>query len=237
MRGEYLSRAIDATAAWELPPRARRIRYTGPPFLCRKGTTSACAENTRSSCAPVSTWWNYLRVRGEYAEQLRTCQHLVELPPRARRILRVATAVFPPWGTTSACAENTTGASNLAFRDRNYLRVRGEYPHNCYRSTASAELPPRARRIRYRGLAPLAYRGTTSACAENTADSILPPNVRGNYLRVRGEYLIAFDVALSLVELPPRARRILRSTLLTRLSYGTTSACAENTFKEFPQGM
>ena len=54
---------------------------------------------------------------------------------------------------------------------------------------------------------------------------------------MRGEYLIAFDVALSLVELPPRARRILRSTLLTRLSYGTTSACAENTFKEFPQGM
>ena len=33
------------------------------------------------------------------------------------------------------------------------------------------------------------------------------------------------------MELPPRTRRILRSKLLARLSYGTTSAYAENTSK------
>ena len=176
-------------------------------------------------------------MRGEYGILApRSCVEK-ELPPRARRIRGAVAHLSAPGGTTSACAENTIPQDQAIGDEGNYLRVRGEYPHNCYRSTASAELPPRARRIRGAVAHLSAPGGTTSACAENTADSILPPNVRGNYLRVRGEYLIAFDVALSLVELPPRARRILRSTLLTRLSYGTTSACAENTFKEFPQGM
>ena len=71
------------------------------------GTTSACAENT-------SKWeWgqyfcrNYLRVRGEYLENLTTGDMLEELPPRARRILKLLTKPKSMTGTTSACAENT----------------------------------------------------------------------------------------------------------------------------------
>ena len=50
--------------------------------------------------------------------------------------------------------------------------------------------------------------GTTSACAENTvmrAPTITPG---GNYLRVRGEYLVAGIMLGRIPELPPRARRI-----------------------------
>ena len=181
-----------ASLAWsvmELPPRARRIRHQHAGGGRDPGTTSACAENTCRAQSTPPPHGNYLRVRGEYHPKSCRSPPRWELPPRARRIQIHFGNNSTKIGTTSACAENTQGRHSSFPTMGNYLRVRGEYPHNCYRSTASAELPPRARRIRYRGLAPLAYRGTTSACAENTADSILPPNVRGNYLRVRGEYL------------------------------------------------
>ena len=47
VRGEYGSNALMGTYIVELPPRARRIRC-GLWCFCRfRGTTSACAENTR----------------------------------------------------------------------------------------------------------------------------------------------------------------------------------------------
>ena len=53
--------------------------------------------------------------------------------------------------------------------------------------------------------------------------------MKGNYLRVRGEYGNDHGGNAQAGELPPRARRILVLTIwLTRL-IGTTSACAENT--------
>ena len=73
------------------------------------------------------------------------------------------------------------------------------------------------------------FRGTTSACAENTTKRMPPHADSRNYLRVRGEYPV-FTQTLGLYqELPPRARRIqfvLRGVLN---DLGTTSACAENT--------
>ena len=73
--------------------------------------------------------------------------------------------------------------------------------------------------------------------------------VMGNYLRVRGEYILLWlfaselrnylrvrgeynwrDATLSILgELPPRARRILILLSLCDVVVGTTSACAENT--------
>ena len=74
----------------------------------------------------------------------------------------------------------------------NYLRVRGEYPVILLSAPLIVELPPRARRIpRDLAICP-AHRGTTSACAENTGISGTTPTVKGNYLRVRGEYLTGF---------------------------------------------
>ena len=51
----------------------------------------------------------------------------------------------------------------------------------------------------------------------------------GNYLRVRGEYSRDSSDFTPWQELPPRARRILRSKEGAIDSIGTTSACAENT--------
>ena len=53
-----------------------------------------------------------------------------------------------------------------------------------------------------------------------------------NYLRVRGEYYAAPELVTEPPELPPRARRILCGTGPWTHSSGTTSACAENTFRQ-----
>ena len=55
------------------------------------------------------------------------------------------------------------------------------------------------------------------------------PNHYGNYLRVRGEYLLIVAVVLTGVELPPRARRIQDHRRGAGQRRRTTSACAENT--------
>ena len=93
------------------------------------------------------------------------------------------------------------------------------------------ELPPRARRIQ-RNLDHSSYLcGTTSACAENTLLLRQPTRRQWNYLRVRGEYSIASTWRGSSAELPPRARRIHRRPPTACCETGTTSACAENTWR------
>ena len=93
---------------------------------------------------------------------------MLELPPRARRILTCSGEVRGVKGTTSACAENTFGAVFLINIIGNYLRVRGEYTTTAGASASGLELPPRARRI--------------LPCAES---GYAQP---WNYLHVRGEY-------------------------------------------------
>ena len=216
----------------ELPPRARRILDLAKLGHGGGGTTSACAENTYQQPTLYHGHQNYLRVRGEYhaigdfpgADQ--------ELPPRARRILCGVARTGATVGTTSACAENTRHASVLLDEIGNYLRVRGEYRMIRCRRPGRKELPPRARRIRRVPRANYTGFGTTSACAENTAQLIETLSPRGNYLRVRGEYAM-IGVATALVEeLPPRARRIPGCPDETIKVNGTTSACAENTQPE-----
>ena len=111
----------------------------------------------------------------------------------------------------------------------NYLRVRGEYTSRMLENLIRWELPPRARRILgFRGCWGQ-YGGTTSACAENTVFPAQTRPAHRNYLRVRGEYIINIVTFLSILELPPRARRIRPRGTAVRASVGTTSACAENT--------
>ena len=71
-------------------------------------------------------------------------------------------------GTTSACAENTCAKPVKRTPPWNYLRVRGEYPPNFPTVPSTPELPPRARRIHFTSGFDRHFRGTTSACAENT---------------------------------------------------------------------
>ena len=147
-------------------------------------------------------------MRGEYCVSSMTPRFTIELPPRARRILRESSAHQLGGGTTSACAENTYVSIVLARHSGNYLRVRGEYNRKKQRCSQNLELPPRARRIL--GWVPCAgpIGGTTSACAENTSSSPSLPTRGRNYLRVRGEYSSGRPIRPCLSELPPRARRI-----------------------------
>ena len=127
VRGEY--RFLDK-GLWlitELPPRARRILSAPAHEVAAQGTTSACAENTMQCSPSPRAAWNYLRVRGEYIRKLYESRGYEELPPRARRILVLVVMILAAWGTTSACAENTSMSSKKRFPARNYLRVRGEY--------------------------------------------------------------------------------------------------------------
>ena len=91
-----------------------------------------------------------------------------ELPPRTRRIPFQLPVVVAHVGTTSAYAENTECLIRTEDGNRNYLRVRGEYPP--------------------RGQNDQSAKGTTSAYAENTWASEYLREQYGNYLRVRGEY-------------------------------------------------
>ena len=95
----------------------------------------------------------------------------------------------PLGGTTSACAENTLDHGDHWGDPGNYLRVRGEYESPLRVVATPEELPPRARRIHLAAGLREAFRGTTSACAENTTLILPDKGYFRNYLRVRGEYL------------------------------------------------
>ena len=213
----------------ELPPRARRIPIAFFWGEVTAGTTSACAENTPSGRRRGASPRNYLRVRGEYFQAAEASGQELELPPRARRIHALPLTQFPQRGTTSACAENTYGKKHVILAMRNYLRVRGEYPVDAPLPPAWAELPPRARRIQILLVGGDIPPGTTSACAENTYRGHQNDQNEGNYLRVRGEYLLLPWVIWWPAELPPRARRIRDKVYAAADGKGTTSACAENT--------
>ena len=168
VRGEYWKPGWTHPRLPELPPRARRILTKFGSQRLSGGTTSACAENTSQSHQQSAPARNYLRVRGEYRLWKTATNITSELPPRARRILFASLfEKFLP-GTTSACAENTSGFQWCAPYYWNYLRVRGEYRARRSCTTWAKELPPRARRILFMPAVLRAFGGTTSACAENT---------------------------------------------------------------------
>ena len=128
VRGEYPPVRSWQPPLRELPPRARRIRRDCLYGHAQHGTTSACAENTRSDRGGALFVGNYLRVRGEYIPMVTILMRFLELPPRARRIPLKTHLGAKEIGTTSACAENTNINAGKGVATGNYLRVRGEYP-------------------------------------------------------------------------------------------------------------
>ena len=216
----------------ELPPRARRIPFGPAQTRPKRGTTSACAENTKHRSCGRCCIWNYLRVRGEYPLDPRKPDQKGELPPRARRIPGLVLLIHLFEGTTSACAENTKCTPPNRSNKWNYLRVRGEYLPTLRIPRPNPELPPRARRIQIIDVICDKNPGTTSACAENTRNRATAAAQHWNYLRVRGEYPWLDRGRTTAQELPPRARRIRSRRRLRSRPRGTTSACAENTLNE-----
>ena len=213
----------------ELPPHARRIQHITPRRTNYAGTTSACAENTPICEFTIADSGNYLRMRGEYSKINSKPTLTRELPPHARRILKIIIGRMRGNGTTSACAENTMGQRMVSYRNGNYLRMRGEYRFSNPPSTLIAELPPHARRIPPGPDVKQITTGTTSACAENTYGPAIAHFAQRNYLRMRGEYAVLSIGAPYAEELPPHARRIRLCAPWFQQRRGTTSACAENT--------
>ena len=153
----------------------------------------------------------------------------MELPPRTRRILNIFLNICTELGTTSAYAENTSHLHSSMCAMKNYLRVRGEYCLFVVEERLESELPPRTRRIQHLTRNDIHDIGTTSAYAENTTRLLTSFTIRGNYLRVRGEYPLHGLPCVGLSELPPRTRRILNEINRQFGGLGTTSAYAENT--------
>ena len=172
VRGEYVQAEYAIDTCSELPPRARRILLDAFPSILKKGTTSACAENTQPAINHATPHRNYLRVRGEYGQLGGMAGANLELPPRARRIQAMSPAALRSEGTTSACAENTNRFLSSALMTWNYLRVRGEYRRLTLNTGNNWELPPRARRIQQLKHDLRTRTGTTSACAENTLNEL-----------------------------------------------------------------
>ena len=98
---------------WELPPRTRRIPIANIIRSSENRTTSAYAENTFPSMWRRKKHWNYLRVRGEYAQCTTALRQAMELPPRTRRIRHRFITERIIGGTTSAYAENTLNELGL----------------------------------------------------------------------------------------------------------------------------
>ena len=188
MRGEYRGNYTNLWPLMELPPHARRIRLARCGVNNIHGTTSACAENTGKTDGLKISGRNYLRMRGEYSSCVVGQDTTLELPPHARRILKLCGRPGYYLGTTSACAENTGCQSRPAHHSRNYLRMRGEYLPMASFFAWVLELPPHARRILGEIDCWEWVFGTTSACAENTLRVSPAAVVRWNYLRMRGEY-------------------------------------------------
>ena len=107
--------------------------------------------------------------------------------------------------------------------------MRGEYHSTTVCQRMKWELPPRARRIQLIQFFLRRPRGTTSAYAENTARLLRLHSRTRNYLRVRGEYCISSCPNPTVMELPPRTRRIRVGFDHALGLGGTTSAYAENT--------
>ena len=229
-RGEYQIEDPWDTYLGELPPRTRRILSNGVHCESGAGTTSAHAENTKSTIPTGRNRRNYLRARGEYALLRYAEAGCEELPPRTRRILCRGAGTKAKNGTTSAHAENTTCVRVAVSPSTNYLRARGEYYADEDHGQPEWELPPRTRRIRCALGSQIRDSGTTSAHAENTAPKIAHHLLFRNYLRARGEYYSSYGDSGSSSELPPRTRRIPRRWLLMPNEFGTTSAHAENTY-------
>ena len=148
MRGEYICSPHAPPQPPELPPHARRIRRLSRTARRTLGTTSACAENTLFRRPVLRSRWNYLRMRGEYANPYMIGIEPQELPPHARRIPPPALCLGTRNRTTSACAENTRAPPSRATAGGNYLRMRGEYVFCPFELVGYGELPPHARRIR-----------------------------------------------------------------------------------------
>ena len=105
--------------------------------------------------------------------------------------------------------------------------MRGEEFSSQFCGWNPLELPPHARRRVFLPVLWLEPIGITSACAEKRRSLVGLTDAARNYLRMRGEELIAWTPERLAAELPPHARRRAWTNAGKTVAFGITSACAE----------
>ena len=150
-------------------------------------------------------------------------------PPRVRSRPNAYKGALAAVRITSACAEQTGGATELPICPRDHLRVCGADDGNRTDMTLDDGSPPRVRSRRPPVQPPTAQRGITSACAEQTRSWVHVLSVAEDHLRVCGADSDSNGTSTLGEGSPPRVRSRQRDRLAGDRWTGITSACAEQT--------
>ena len=179
---------------WGSPPRVRSRPLSMARYTVGEGITSACAEQTGEADDGMGRQWGS--------------------PPRVRSRPITAIPVVRQRRITSACAEQTALMASEMFSLRDHLRVCGaDEPDNSPSLCANGS-PPRVRSRRGGLDCGRTVVGITSACAEQTFESLI------QVVQVLGS--------------PPRVRSRRETSSHQGLRRGITSACAEQTSTRSP---
>ena len=118
-------------------------------------------------------------------------------PPRVRSRLLGVDLGARVAGITSACAEQTGGATELPICPRDHLRVCGADDGNRTDMTLDDGSPPRVRSRPAGGRCRTRVGRITSACAEQTATCSTADSSKGDHLRVCGADPSSKNLSLS----------------------------------------
>ena len=188
------------------PPRVRSRRALHEPFGLRPGITSACAEQTMTSRAILTSRWDHLRVCGADFPLLVTVTSPVGSPLRVRSRPQGGVRGGHAHGITSACAERTFYPRGFPFLIGDHLRVCGA-DSDVFRETLNKwGSPPRVRSRPRPAPTPYDAQGITSACAEQTSSRRSSSRPRRDHLRVCGADTIPAISIISSAGSPPRVR-------------------------------
>ena len=132
------------------------------------GITSACAEQTPELKLFVCTVRDHLRVCGADAHNIPSEARGEGSPPRVRSRLAFDGPRRLLSGITSACAEQTGVACEVAHDAGDHLRVCGADPATHLTPKRIRGSPPRVRSRQVRRSTPTRPCRITSACAEQT---------------------------------------------------------------------
>ena len=155
--------------------------------------------------------------------------HGLGSPPRVRSRLAEVAIQLGNIGITSACAEQTSMILSSSSATGDHLRVCGADLREIGQETAQQGSPPRVRSRRWCAGHSYHRQGITSACAEQTLTGLSLFRRIGDHLRVCGADCHAWIASMSLAGSPPRVRSRPVWPRPGTLTWGITSACAEQT--------
>ena len=195
----------------------------------RRGITSACAEQTNGSTTDAPRRRDHLRVCG--ADWVVRVEAHVDQgsPPRVRSRPNAYKGALAAVRITSACAEQTGGATELPICPRDHLRVCGADDGNRTDMTLDDGSPPRVRSRPAGGRCRTRVGRITSACAEQTATACSMRAPARDHLRVCGADISSSSSTGSVRGSPPRVRSRPEGSRHDDNQPGITSACAEQT--------